>query len=159
MATLTVTAPEDSLEIIGVATVKAPLSKVFEAYTTQALFTQWFCRGNEVTVQVFNAVDGGMWHIDERSPEGETWGFYGTFHQVVKNTSIIWTFEFLGLPDRGHVSLERMLFKALDETTTEITSTSVFLSKEDRDGMVSSGMESGWRQSITALEEILTNEG
>lgn len=37
-------------------------------------------------------------------------------------------------------------------------STSTFFNQEDRDGMVDSGMEEGWRKSIEALEELLTNE-
>ncbi len=155
MATLKVTVPENSLEIIGIATINAPLAKVFEAYINKDLFTQWFCRGNEVTVRAFNAIDGGTWHVEERSPEGEEWGFYGTFHQVVRGEYIIWTFEYMGMPERGHVSLERMKFVALDDNTTELQSTSVFLTQEDRDGMVASGMEPGWRQSIEALEEVV----
>jgi hypothetical protein len=32
------------------------------------------------------------------------------------------------------------------------------MNQEDRDGMVASGMESGWRQSVEALGKLLESE-
>ena len=158
MATLKVTVPENSLDVIGVATINAPLEKVFQAYVDKDLFVQWFCRGNEVTTIKFEAKSGGVWDIHVKSPDGNEWGFYGVFHEVALNERIIWTFEFMGLPERGHTSLERMDFVKIDENTTELRSTSVFLTQADRDGMVESGMEAGWRQSIEALGELVENK-
>ena len=47
-----------------------------------------------------------------------------------------------------------MEFKAIDDNTTEIRTTSTYQSVEDRDGMVESGMEDGWRQSIEGIEKV-----
>jgi uncharacterized protein YndB with AHSA1/START domain len=119
------------------------------------LFVKWFCRGNEVTVKTFDGKSGGTWDIAEKDPEGNEWGFYGVFHDVAENERIIWTFEFMGMPERGHASLERMDFVKIDDTTTELRTTTVFLTAEDRNGMIESGMEDGWRQSIEALSEVV----
>ena len=82
-------------------------------------------------------------------------GFTGSIHEVATNERIIQTFEYLGLPERGHVALERADFAAVDPQTTEIRTLSTFQSREDRDGMVSSGMEAGWRQSVEALGRLV----
>ena len=107
MAKLTLTVPEQSQNIQGVAVIKAPLEKVFEAHTNADLFKQWFARGNDATIHKFDARSGGAWHLTEKSAEGE-YSFCGSYHEVAKNERIIWTFEFLGLPERGHVAIERM---------------------------------------------------
>lgn len=51
--------------------------------------------------------------------------------------------------------LEKCEFVAIDDATTEIRTHSTAFNQEARDGMVASGMESGWRQSIKALGKLL----
>lgn len=154
MANLKIEAPENSQNIIGISTINAPLEKAFEAFVDVDLFKQWWSRGNEMTVYKFEAVDGGSWHIAEKSEEGE-WEFFGTFHEVAKNKRIVQTFEFLGMPERGHVGLQFATFKAIDDNTTEIQEVHVSQSAEDRNGMIESGMEDGWRASVEALGKLL----
>lgn len=155
MADLKVTVPENSQNILGVITIKAPLAKIFEAYTQEELFASWWCRGNPMKVHRFDCKDGGSWHIAEQSEDGNEYEFTGCFHEVSQDERIVQTFEFLGMPERGHVMLEKAEFVAIDDHTTEIRTLSTAMSQEDRDGMVASGMESGWRQSIEALGKLL----
>ena len=155
MAELEIEVPENSQNIVGVVTIKAPLEKVFEAYTTETLFAKWWCRGNPMTVHRFECRDGGGWHIVERSEDGNEYEFLGSFHEVSANERIVQTFEYLGMPERGHVFLERADFVAIDTGVTEIRALSTAQSREDRDGMVASGMEAGWRQSVEALGRLL----
>lgn len=154
MATLNVTIPENSLEIKGKIVINAPLEKVFDAYVNKDIFPKWFGGKDEVAVKDFEGKDGGRWHV-VGSHEGTPYEFLGCFHEIAKNERIIWTFEYIGDFGRGHVSLEKMEFKATNDTTTEMNSLSVFLTKEDRDGMVGSGMEKGWRETIETLETLL----
>jgi uncharacterized protein YndB with AHSA1/START domain len=155
MADLKVTIPEDSQNIVGLVTIKAPLARVFEAYTDQTQFTKWWGRGKPMTVHRFDCREGGAWHIAERGDDGQEYEFCGTYHEVTKNERIVQTFEFLGMPERGHVMLERADFLAVDDRTTEIRTLSTAQSREDRDGMVASGMESGWRESVEALGRLV----
>lgn len=155
MADLKVTVPENSQNILGIATINAPLEKVFAAYTKEDLFVSWWCRGNPMKVYYFDCKDGGRWHIAEQSEDGNEYEFMGCFHEVAQNQRIVQTFEFLGMPERGHVMLEKTEFIARDEHTTEIRTHSTAMTQEDRDGMVASGMESGWRQSVEALGRLL----
>lgn len=158
MAHLKVTVPENSQNILGVVTINAPLKKVFEAYTKEELFTAWWCRGNSMQVHHFDCKDGGSWHIVERSEDGNEYEFAGCFHEVAQDIRIVQTFEFLGMPERGHVMLEKAEFVAIDNGTTEIRTHSTAMNQEDRDGMVASGMESGWRQSVEALGKLLESD-
>lgn len=155
MATLTVSIPENSLDILGKVIINAPLDKVFDAYVNKDTFTKWFCGKDKMTVKEFEGKDGGRWNV-VGDHEGALYEFLGCFHEIAKNERIIWTFEYIGDLGRGHVSLEKMDFKALNESTTEMNSMSVFLTKEDRDGMAASGMEKGWRETIETLETLLT---
>jgi uncharacterized protein YndB with AHSA1/START domain len=158
MADLKVTIPENSQNILGTVTIDAPLEKVFAAYTQEEPFAKWWCRGNLMKVYRFDCQDGGSWHIAERSEDGNEYEFTGCFHEVTKNKRIVQTFEFLGMPERGHVMLEKAEFVAIDDRTTEIRTQSTAMSQEDRDGIVASGMESGWRQSVEALGKLLESD-
>jgi uncharacterized protein YndB with AHSA1/START domain len=155
MATLKVTVPENSQNIVGLVTIKAPLEKVFGAYTDQALFAKWWGRGHRLKVVRFECKDGGGWHVAECTPDGKEYEFAGCFHEVTQNERIIQTFEYLGMPERGHVFLERADFVAVDEGTTEIRTLGTAQSREERDGLVASGMEGGWRQSVEALGRLV----
>jgi uncharacterized protein YndB with AHSA1/START domain len=159
MATLKVTIPENSQNIEGVATIAAPLEKVFEAHTDPELFAQWWGRGNPMNVQHFVCQDGGAWHVMEHAPDGTEHEFAGSFYEVKACERIVQTFEYLGMPERGHVLLQRTAFLAVDANTTEIRTLSTAQSQADHDGMLASGMESGWRESVEALGTLLEKQG
>lgn len=155
MAKLEVTIPENSQNVLGVATLNAPLEKVFRAYTDETLFAKWWGRGNPLKVHRFDCRDGGGWHVAERSKDGKEHEFMGSFHEVAANERIVQTFEYLGTPERGHVFLERADFVAIDAHTTEIRTLGTAQTREDRDGMIASGAEAGWRQSVEALGRLV----
>jgi uncharacterized protein YndB with AHSA1/START domain len=155
MAELKITVPENSQNLEGVVRIAAPLEKVFEAHTNPELFAKWWCRGNPMTVFHFDCSSGGAWHVAEETADGNRYEFTGSFHEVERNERIVQTFEFLGMPERGHVALERADFVAIDDRTTEIRTRSTFQTVEDRDGMVASGAEAGWREAIEALGKLI----
>ena len=65
------------------------------------------------------------------------------------------TFEFEGLPERGHVSLDTMLFEELPGNRTKLIIHSVFRSIEDKEGMMQSGVESGVNEGYVKLDNLL----
>lgn len=154
MAKLTVRVPDGSQNIVSEVVIRAPLERVFAAFTDADLFQKWWARGNPMRVHAFHAVDGGAWHITETSDDGE-FSFFGTFHEVTKDTRIIQTFEFLGLGERGHVALERADFDEIEPGVTRVTTTSTYQNLDDLQGMVDGGMEDGYRQSVYALGALL----
>lgn len=76
----------------------------------------------------------------------------GEYRETVAPERIVATFEYEGMP--GHVSVETMTLVERDGRTT-LTARSVFASREDREGMLRSGMESGARESYDRLGELL----
>ncbi|HEY1074544.1 MAG TPA: SRPBCC domain-containing protein, partial [Patescibacteria group bacterium] len=105
----------------------------------------------------YDATSGGKWRFVSHDQHGNEFAFHGCIHEVNPNTRLIQTFEFEGLSESGHVALERAEFASKGDNETEIRITSTFQSVEDRDGMVASGMESGFRKSIDALDALLVS--
>ena len=156
MANLTVNYQPGSQNIESVVTINAPIDKVFQAFITQDLFTQWWARGNQMQVKAFNAIDGGTWHVMEEDEQGQH-EFYGTFHEIAPNQRIIQTFEYLGW-ERGHVALEKAEFKELSPDKTEIRFLSTYQNIKDAKAMVEAGMEKGFGQSVQALGKLLEEQ-
>ena len=80
------------------------------------------------------------------------------YHEVTAAERIIDTFEFEGLPEKGHVILETMKFEALPGDRTKLNFQAVYQTVADRDGMIQSGMERGLKDSYERLEELLAKQ-
>jgi uncharacterized protein YndB with AHSA1/START domain len=106
----------------------------------------------------FDYKSGGEWQYVQTDQKGNTWVFHGVVHEVLRPEQIIDTFEFEGLPETGHVILQKAKFEELPNARTKVTAQAVFLSVEDRDGMVESGMEMGVREGFERLDELLEKE-
>src|SRR5713226_1827717 len=96
-----------------------------------------------------------MWRYTHTDEKGNAFGFHGVNHEVLAPERLIDTFEFEGMPEKGHVSLETAQFEELPEGRTKLTILVVFQSVADRDGMVASGMEWGIVESYQRLDELL----
>jgi uncharacterized protein YndB with AHSA1/START domain len=131
----------------------APRELVFKAHTDPNLFVQWLGpRGYEMTLETFEPVSGGRYRYIHKDPDGNEYGFHGSFHEMSLER-MIQTFEFEGFP--GHVSLDSMTLEELPGGRTKITVHSVFQSVSDRDGMIQSGMERGVKEGHERLDELL----
>lgn len=132
----------------------APMDKVFKALTTKELVEQWWVGpGYDVRVEQLDARDGGAWKFVQINKEGKEFAFHGSFH-TVSPAMTIQTFEFDGLPEVGHVALEKMQLTETDgKTHMRIEST--FMSVADRDGMLASGMEQGMQNTYNQLDRVL----
>jgi uncharacterized protein YndB with AHSA1/START domain len=81
--------------------------------------------------------------------------FHGVFHGIYGQEKMVQTFEYEGLPEPGHVSLDTLTLEDLGNGKTKATTTSVFQTPQDRDGMISSGMEKGVTEGYERLDELL----
>ncbi|HII92047.1 MAG TPA: SRPBCC family protein [Methanosarcina sp.] len=151
-----ITAEPGKQEIIITREFDAPRELVFKAFTDPELYTQWLGpRGLTMTLETFEPRNGGSWRYIQKDAEGNEYAFHGVNHEVLSPERIIGTFEFEGLPEKGHVILETARFEELPGNRTKLTSQSVFLSVVDRDGMLQSGMEEGVNDSYNHLDELL----
>ena len=148
---LNITTPSD-LEIQMTHTFNAPRELVFRAFTEADLIERWWGPRRYTTkVDKLELHPGGKWRFLNIGQDGE-FAFRGEFREIVPPEKVVWTFEWEGLP--GHVSVETMVLEERNGQTI-VTATSLYDSKEDRDGMLNSGMEEGAAESYERLEELL----
>jgi len=137
----------------------APRELVFRAFSDPELLVQWLgpC---DMTMEIdyLDNRTGGSYRFIHRNANGMAFGFNGAIHEIAEPERMIRTFEFEGLPERGHVVLETATFEALAGSRTKVTIQSVFKSVADRDGMVASGMEHGVVDSHNKLDELLEKQ-
>ena len=151
-----ITAESGKQEIVITREFDAPRELVFKAFTDPKLLIQWLGpRGLTMRLETFEPRNGGSWRYIHADQEGNEYGFHGVIHEIAAPERIIQTFEFEGLPEKGHVTLETARFEALSGDRTKVTIQSVFQSVGDRDGMVQSGMERGVNDSHDRLDELL----
>lgn len=134
----------------------APRELVFRAFTDPELYTQWMGpRQLTMRLERFEPWKGGVWRYIQSDAQGNEYAFHGVNHEVIAPSLIISTFEFEGLPEKGHVCLETARFEELPGGRTGYTAQSVFQSVADRDGMMQAGMEEGMNDSYDRLDELL----
>jgi uncharacterized protein YndB with AHSA1/START domain len=131
----------------------APRDRVWRAYTEPELIAQWWGRGNTLVIERMEVERGGHWRVVEHTPDGERHGFEGRYREVTPEERIVRTFEWDGMP--GYVIIESATFEDIGNGRTQVISTSLFHTTEERDGMLDSGMEGGLNESYEALDRLL----
>lgn len=109
-------------------------------------------------IEIFDNRSGGSYRFIHYDEKGNKYGFNGVIHEVAEPERLIRTFEFEGLPERGHVSLETATFIELSNERYLLKIQTVFKSVADRDGMLGSGMEGGMNEGFVKLEKLLAKQ-
>jgi uncharacterized protein YndB with AHSA1/START domain len=154
--TATVTTPTDR-EVHIERVFDAPRDRVFAAFTDPSLISEWW--GPHDTTTVVEQMDvrrGGSWRFVIRHADGREHAFRGTYREVTPPERIVQTFEWEGMP--GHVAVETASFEDLGDRT-KVTTISLFHTTEERDGMLTSGMERGTNETYARLDELLARLG
>jgi uncharacterized protein YndB with AHSA1/START domain len=154
--TTTIHAEPGKQELLITREFDAPRELVFKAFMDPKLLPQWWGpRYLSTEVDKMDVRPGGQWRFINRDTEGKEYAFHGVYHEIFAPERIIDTFEFEGLPETGHVTLETMKLEELPGGRTRLLSQSVFQSVADRDGMLQSNMEEGVNDTYNRLEELL----
>jgi uncharacterized protein YndB with AHSA1/START domain len=153
MSKTAITAEPDIPMIIITREFDAPRDLVFRAHTDPDLLTRWLGpRDLAMTIDRYDARNGGTWRYVQTDTEGNTYGFHGVFHGDPSPDAIVQTLEFEGAP--GHVCLQTATFAERGGKTL-VRTVSAFQSVADRDALVASGMEHGVHDSGERLAELL----
>lgn len=148
----TFTMPSDT-EIRMTREFDAPAALVFEASTRPEHIRRWWgLRDHEMTVCDIDLRPGGAWRWVLRDREGNEVGFHGVYQEIDRPGRIVHTECFDPAPDDE--SLVTVTFDERDGRTL-MTSTSRYSSKEVRDMVIRSGMESGAAESLDRLAELV----
>jgi uncharacterized protein YndB with AHSA1/START domain len=154
MASAVVTLPADT-EILITREFDAPRHLVWHAYTTPELVSKWWPgqRGEMRSCEIDFRV-GGAWRYVMVAAEGFEVAFHGEFREIVPNEKIVNTEIFEGAPESG-AAIVTVTFEETDGRTTLALLTQVD-SREIRDMIVDSGMESGVQEGMDILESLVT---
>jgi uncharacterized protein YndB with AHSA1/START domain len=134
----------------------APVERVWQAFTDPGLIAQWWSGGRKLTIERMEVERGGHWRFVDHGAEGDS-GFEGRYREVSPPRRLVQTFEWDGMP--GHVMVETAEFIDLGDRRTKFTSTSLFHTVEERDGMLNSGMAQGANESYAVLDALLARHG
>jgi uncharacterized protein YndB with AHSA1/START domain len=130
--------------------------KFFRVVTNKELISKWWTGpGYDVRAEEMDVREGGRWKFVQTMPDGTEFVFFGSYHEIAPGERVVQTFEFSGLPERGHVILEKMELEAVEGGKTKLKVTQAFFSVEDRDGMMQSGMEAGMQKTYENLDKVL----
>lgn len=149
-----VTLPTDT-QILITREFAAPRHLVYRAWTTPELVKRWWAgqRGVVTSVQIDLRV-GGMWRYVMLAHGEFEVAFHGTYRDIIPNERIVTTevYEMPGAPE-GEGVLNIVSFSEKNARTT-LTLLVECASKEERDTIMSSGMEGGMQEGMDLLEEV-----
>jgi uncharacterized protein YndB with AHSA1/START domain len=156
-ATATVTLPTDE-QILITREFDAPKHLVYKAWTTPELVKRWWpgLRG-EMTIAEIDLRVGGRWRYVMTATGGFEVAFHGEFREIVPNERIVNT-EVYELPGAEPLPaddepLNIVTFAEADGRTT-LTVLVQTTSKELRDTIINSGMETGMQEGMDLLEQV-----
>ncbi len=150
----TVTAEPGKQELFITREFDAPRELLFKAHTDPEIYVQWVGpHGMQMTIDKWESYEGGSYRFTHER-DGHKYAFFGVNHEILAPERIIGTFEFDGLPERGHVILGKTVFEELPGGRSRLVHQSVFFSVSDRDGMIQSGMERGVNDGYEKLDDL-----
>ncbi len=144
-------------ELFIIREFDAPRHSVFGAFSTPELLMKFFAPfGNIMHFNFHNYQSGGSYSWYQTDASGKTLcTFNGVIHELKAPERIIYTSEFMEIPERGHVVMEAMLFEELPNNRTKLTIHDVCFTIEDRDAMIKSGMETGLSEVFKQLDTLI----
>ena len=158
MATTTnsakVTLPADT-QILITREFDAPRHLVWKAYTTPDLIARWWGgeHGKVTSVEVDLRV-GGTWRYVLAANEGFEVAFHGEYREISEPERLVNTEIYEGAPEG--VGVVTTTLTESDGRTT-LTQLCEYGSREVRDAVIDSGMESGMQESMDALEQVVVS--
>ena len=151
--------PAGELEILMTRTFNATSDLVFDALTKPELVKRWLLGppGWSMPVCEIDLKVGGKYRYVWRNEDGREMGMQGTYREVVRPDRIVNTERF----DEAWYPGEALITTTLIEKdgSTTLQTTMLMESREARDEVLESGMESGVIVSYDRLEEILSSQG
>lgn len=150
-----VTLPSDN-EIKITRQFDAPAEMVFEVWTTPEHVRNWWgWESDTMTVCEIDLRVGGRWRYVSVSEDKQEVDFYGEYREIDRPNRLVSTEVFAPFPDSP--GLNTMTLLETDGVTT-MTIVSEYASKEARDAVVASGMESGLQHSLDRVDAVLASE-
>ena len=149
------TLPTDE-QIIITREFDAPKHLVYKAWTTPELVKRWWSglRGEMTLVEIDLRV-GGTWRYVMIAHGGQEVGFHGEYREIVPNERLVSTEVYEGpWPADGDPAITTVTFIAIDGGGTRLEQLMQVGSREERDAIVATGMETGIHEQLDLLDEL-----
>src|SRR5258705_7159856 len=146
-------------EIVMTRVFDAPRNLVFDAFTKPELVKRWLLGPDGWSMPVCEIdlkVGGAYRYVWRRDTDGTEMGMGGVYREIVPNQKIVTTEKFDQAWYPGEAVGTLVLTEQAGKTT--ITQTVLYHSREARDGVLKSGMESGVSRSYDRLAEQLASQ-
>jgi len=134
----------------------APRNLVFDAFTKPELVRRWLLGPDGWSMPVCEIdlkVGGAYRYVWRRDTDGTEMGMGGVYREIVPNQKLVTTEKFDQAWYPGEAVGTLVLTEQAGKTT--ITQTMLYQSREARDGIIKSGMETGVARSYDRLAEQL----
>jgi uncharacterized protein YndB with AHSA1/START domain len=153
---LKITTPSDR-EITMTRVFDAPRKLVFEAYTKPELLKQWLgvFGGWSLAVCEIDLRVGGKYRWEWQGSGGKKMGVSGVFREIVPAERLVNTELFDDPWYEGEALITSTFVEQGGKTT--FTATMLYSSKETRDAVLKSPMETGVDASYNKLAEVLAS--
>jgi uncharacterized protein YndB with AHSA1/START domain len=151
--TAKVTLPTDE-QILITREFAAPRHLVYRAWTTPELVMRWWSghRGEMRSAEIDLRV-GGLWRYVMVTRDGTEVAFHGEYREIVPEERIVSTEVFERPWPEGDPAVTTTSFAEADGRTT-LTLLTQLGSKEERDAVIATGMETGMQEQMDLLEEL-----
>lgn len=165
--------PKEGFQTALRRTFRAPLAKVFEAWTNDAFVAAWWGPFTfNVTECEIDFREGGAYRIAMRHESGPDYTAAGTFSNIVNARCFTMVNDLSEHPDdwmqlfrpRGSSYEDTpvvwnydITFEEDNEKGTTVKVLTTYPIREDRDRFVSLHGESGWAESFVKLDRLLTS--
>lgn len=145
-------------EIVMTREFNAPRQLVFDAFTKPELIRRWLLGPDGWSMPICEVdlrVGGKYRYVWRKDEGGQEMGMGGVFREIDRPKRIVNTevFDEPWYPGEGLNTTEFIE----REGKTTVTQTLLYISRDARDGVLKSGMESGVRRSYDRLEEMLAS--
>jgi uncharacterized protein YndB with AHSA1/START domain len=144
-------------ELVMTRAFHAPRRLVFDALTKPDLVKRWLIGppGWSMPVCEIDLMVGGAYRYVWRHADGKQMGVRGIYRDIVPQERLVCTELFDDAWYPGEALLTTTLLEQAGTTT--LTTTILYVSKEARDGVLKSGMESGVAASYDRLAELVAS--
>jgi uncharacterized protein YndB with AHSA1/START domain len=157
--TATVTLPADD-QILITREFDAPKHLVYKAWTTPDLVKQWWSghRGTVTSAEIDLRV-GGRWRYVMVAHGDFEVAFHGEFREIVPDERIVTTEVYEGVPGGDDDPSLNLITFTESDGRTKLELLTQCPSKEVRDAIIESGMETGMQEAMDKLEQVAISLG
>jgi len=153
--TAKVTLPADE-QILVTREFDAAPPLVYKAWTTPELVKRWWSgQRGEMTLAEIDLRVGGTWRYVMVAEGGHEVGFHGEYREIVPNERIVATEVYEGpWPQDGEPAVTTVTFTALDDGRTLLEQLMQVASRQERDAIIATGMETGIHEQLDLIDEL-----